>query len=704
MILRLLTVLAAAIPLSMTAEAHGQDRLFDADVLSRIPERMQQFVSDGQIAGAVTLIATPEKVVHLKAVGQADIAAGRPMRDDTIFRIASMTKPITATALMMLVERNKLRTTDKLSKHIPAFEDQAVKGGKFNREVTIYQILMHTAGLNRPSKTETEGLSLEQIADLIASRPLGFEPGSKWQYSTGLTVAGRLIEVLSGQSYEDYVTENIFKPLGMVDTTFRLSPEQAKRLAVTYQPGDEPGTLKAVEIPDPTIERTPNPSGGLYSTAADMAKFYQAVLNDRMMQPRRLLHHIYANQMIHRSSGSVTTGFTPGNRWGLGWCVVKEPQGVTRLLSRGTFGHGGAWGTQGWIDPDREMILVLMIQRAKFGNADGSDVRDAFTELAVKAHRGQETQSARFIKVHNYSSAVELKRGNARAVLCPQAGGRVLEFSVDGVNAMWLDDDEENWQPGRRTSMSAGRFDIGPELVTPPRPQTWSGEWTAEITGPYSARLISPRDDLAGVQLMREFRLASKSDNPKVPVWLECEQTIINISNEPRDFCHWGRSFSPGGGICIIPLKGQSRFPSKYAMYEDRGIINVGNNDDLIRERDGFLEILAPPRKPKLGFDTSAGWLAYLMPSGHAFVKRYATFPDRAYNEAAGLTLSVWYPEGARIELEPIGPREHLGPGESASFTENWWLLPHPYPAKGKDVDLTGLQSLVEQQTVDSND
>lgn len=697
---RLLMSLIVVCPLLMFAETHGQEQRFNADALSDIPQRMLQFVADGQIAGAVTLIATPDNVVHVKAVGQADIAAGRPMREDTIFRIASMTKPITATALMMLVERNKLMTTDKLSKHIPAFEDQAVKGGRFKRDVVIYQALMHTAGLNRPSRKETDGLTLEQIADLIASRPLEFEPGSKWQYSTGLTVAGRLIEVLSGQSYEEYLTENIFKPLGMVDTTFRLSPEQAKRLAVTYQPGEKPGTLKAVEIPDPTAERTPSPSGGLYSTAADMAKFYQAVLNDRNMKPKQLLHHIYANQMIQRSSGSVTTGFTPGNRWGLGWCVLKEPQGVTRLLSRGTFGHGGAWGTQGWIDPEREMILVLMIQRSRFGNADGSDVRDAFTELAIKAHRGRETQGARFIKYHNYTGAVELRRGNARAVLCPQAGGRALEFAVDGVNAMWLDDDEKNWQPGRRTSMSAGRFDIGPELVTPPRPQTWSGAWTAEISGPYSTRLISPRDESAGVQLIREFRLASAPGDPKRPVWLECEQTIINISDKPRDFCHWGRSFSPGGGICVVPLKGQSRFPSKYAMYEESGIINVGNKDELIRERDGFLEILAPPRKPKLGFDTTAGWLGYLMPSGHAFVKRYATYPDRPYNEAAGLTLSVWYPEGARIELEPIGPREPLGPGEAASFTENWWLLPFPYPEAGKDADLQKLRTLVEQQTV----
>ena len=134
-------------------------------------------------------------------------------------------------------------------------------------------------------------------------------------------------------------------------------------------------------------------------------------------------------------------------------------------------------------------------------------------------------------------------------------------------------------------------------------------------------------------------------------------------------------------------------------MYEDSAIINVRNTDEKIRERDGFLEILAPPRKPKLGFDTYAGWLAYVLPNDTLFVKRFATFPDRVYNEAAGLTLSVWYPTGPRIELEPIGPRERLKPGESASFTEDWWLLAHPFPKKEQQLDLKNLAEQVAKQT-----
>jgi hypothetical protein len=166
--------------------------------------------------------------------------------------------------------------------------------------------------------------------------------------------------------------------------------------------------------------------------------------------------------------------------------------------------------------------------------------------------------------------------------------------------------------------------------------------------------------------------------------------------------CHWGRSFSPGGGICVVPLGDRpSRFPSKYAMYEDGAVINVRPKDDNIRERDGFLEILAPPRKPKLGFDTHAGWLAYVMPNDTVFVKRFRTYPDRVYNEAAGLTLSVWYPTGPRIELEPIGPRERLKPGESASFTEEWWLLRHPFPKQGQRIDLKALAEQVAKETAD---
>lgn len=309
-----------------------------------------------------------------------------------------------------------------------------------------------------------------------------------------------------------------------------------------------------------------------------------------------------------------------------------------------------------------------------------------------------EEPTARVVAFHNYTQAIELKLGKTRAVLCPQAGGRVLEFSVDGADAMYLDDAEKNWMPGKPGPITAGRFDYGPELTVRPHPKAWSGEWTAEIADGSIVKLTSPREE-AGVQLVREFRLIPHNGF----VGLSCKQTMHNLSKEILEVCHWGRSFSPGGGICVIPLGDRpSRFPSKYAMYEDSAIINVKATDERIRERDGFLEILAPPRKPKLGFDPYAGWLAYAMPNDTLFVKRFATYPDRVYNEAAGLTLSVWYPTGPRIELEPIGPRERLKPGESASFTEGWWLLAHPFPKNGRRLDLKALRDQVARQTLET--
>lgn len=309
-----------------------------------------------------------------------------------------------------------------------------------------------------------------------------------------------------------------------------------------------------------------------------------------------------------------------------------------------------------------------------------------------------EDPTAREVAFHNYTKAVELKLGTTRAVLCPQAGGRVLEFSVGGTDAMYLEDGEKKWQPGKPGPITAGRFDYGPELTVTPHPEAWAGEWTTEITKGNTVKLTSPRDEAAGIRVVREFRLVPHGK----AVGLSCTQTLTNGGTETREVCHWGRSFSPGGGICVIPLGDRpSRFPAKYALYEDSAVINVKAKDENIRERDGFLEILAPPRKPKLGFDTYAGWLAYVMPNDALFVKRFRTYPDRVYNEAAGLTLSVWYPTGPRIELEPIGPRERLKPGESAAFTEDWWLLPHPFPKKGGRLDLKGLAAQVGEQTAE---
>jgi len=316
--------------------------------------------------------------------------------------------------------------------------------------------------------------------------------------------------------------------------------------------------------------------------------------------------------------------------------------------------------------------------------------------LLAAAPAAAQEPTARLTQFHGYASAVELKHGTTRAVLCPEVGGRVLEFSAGGADAMWLDPAEKAWQPGKASPSSAGRFDFGPELTVPAHPKAWGGAWSTDITKANAVRLTSPRDDPSGVLLVREFRLVPRGGI----VGLNCKQTMTNIGTEVREVCHWGRSFSPGGGICVVPLGDRpSRFPSRYAMYEEGATINVRATDPNIRERDGFLEILAPPRKPKLGFDSYAGWLAYLMPNNVAFIKRFPTFPDRVYNEAAGLTLSVWYPTGPRIELEPIGPRERLRPGESASFTEAWWVLPFPYPKAGERADLRALADQVTRLT-----
>ncbi len=288
-----------------------------------------------------------------------------------------------------------------------------------------------------------------------------------------------------------------------------------------------------------------------------------------------------------------------------------------------------------------------------------------------------------------YKSAIELTNGKIKVVLCPEVGGRILEYSSEGKNALFLSEQEKTWKPGDSLQSSAGRFDIGPELVIPQRKALWDGEWTGEIVRDRHARLTSPDDQATGVRLVRDFVLDAKSSK------LLCTQTIINISDAPVEWCHWSRTFAIGRGICVIPLTKPSRFPNSYVMYEEGSLINMRPEDPNIRVRDGYLEILATPRKPKLGFDSYAGTIAYLSPNDLLFVKKFRTFRDRVYNEAAGLTISVWYPDGDMVELEPIGPRERLEPGQSAGFTEEWWLAPMPFPGSSQ-IDLDELKRVTD--------
>lgn len=306
-------------------------------------------------------------------------------------------------------------------------------------------------------------------------------------------------------------------------------------------------------------------------------------------------------------------------------------------------------------------------------------------------------EGVRRVQVLNYPDCIELSNAHTTVVLGHHAGGRVLRYAWKGKDALYLNPEESKWQPGaERPMISAGRFDIGPEYLVPRREVLWSGKWTAGVIGPRAARLTSQADRATGVQLVREFRLDAATSH------LACMQIIKNVSTEAKTWCHWSRTFALTGGIAVVPLTpALGKFPNDYVMYQQgrESAIILRPVDPKIRARDGFLEILGPPAYPKLGFDSHAGWLAYQMPNDLAFVKRFATYPDRVYNEVAGLTLSIYYPVPERVaavELEPIGPRNDLAPGASAAFTEHWWLVEHPFPAAGAQLDLKALAAKAE--------
>ena len=359
-------------------------------VVGSIRVAMETFVKEKKAAGIVTLVMHNGKLIHLDAVGQADIEAGKPMKADTLFWIASMTKPMTGTALAILEDEGKLSADDPVSKYIPAFKDVKLEGKAPSRPITLRDLMTHSSGIGEARGAQSvAGATLEDIANAIAAQPMKFEPGTKWSYGSGLTVIGRVIEVVSGKPYDVFLKERIFDPLGMKDTTFNLSDAQLKRIARSYKPNAGKDGLERVDnryvIDDPSQKQTPNPSGGLFSTAHDLARFYQMVAQWGELDSKRIVSEPAAKRMTSMLlDESITTGFTPGNSWGYGFCVVREPQGVTGMLSPGSCGHGGAHGTQSWCDPRRQIVFIMLVQRTGFGNGDASEIRHALQELAVK--------------------------------------------------------------------------------------------------------------------------------------------------------------------------------------------------------------------------------------------------------------------------------------------------------------------------------
>jgi CubicO group peptidase (beta-lactamase class C family) len=385
----------AALPLVSTAIA-GSTRQESSPsdsqpVIPAINERMQPLVDKREIAGAVTLVATSDRIVHVGTIGKADIASDQPMRRDSIFWIASMTKPITGTAVMMLEDEGKLSVDDPVEKYLPEFKGLKTNAGK-DAHLLIRHLLTHTSGMREVPASTARGIkNLAGLMPMHVANPLAFEPGMKWVYcQSGINTAARIVEVVSGVPFDEFLEKRLFGPLEMKDTTFYLAENQLPRLVTSYERSAkgqlDPAPNRILYGKSPTSrDRFPAANGGLFSTAPDYARFCQMILQGGELQHRRYLKRESVKLMTTIHTGDLKTGFTEGNGWGLGWCVIKQPQGVTALLSPGSFGHGGAYGTQAWIDPVKKRIDILMVQRANFPNSDASEARRAFQEAAATA-------------------------------------------------------------------------------------------------------------------------------------------------------------------------------------------------------------------------------------------------------------------------------------------------------------------------------
>ena len=384
---------AAVFALSAIAIAAARE-----PALPGVSAAIQDMIAKEEIAGAVTMVVSKNDALHLETTGYADVAAKRPMAPDTMFWIASMTKPVTGVAVLMLQDEGKLSVADPVAKYLPEFASLKTPSGK-PADLTITQILTHTSGLGEASgPAAQEAKTLADLVPVWLAAPMQYEPGAQWKYTqSGINAGARIVEVVSGMSFDAFVRSRITDPLGMKSTTFYPTDEQRARLATPYAKGKEsgklePAPLRPISKPD---ERPPLGNGGLYSTAPDYARFCQMLLNGGTFEGRRYLTERAMRFLTTPQTGELPTGFFQadiyGNRgpnygWGITTSILRTPHdGAAAMLSPGTYGHGGAWGTQAWIDPVKGVAYILMVQRSNFANSDASEVRRLFQQAAAAA-------------------------------------------------------------------------------------------------------------------------------------------------------------------------------------------------------------------------------------------------------------------------------------------------------------------------------
>jgi CubicO group peptidase (beta-lactamase class C family) len=357
----------------------------DSGSLARIPARMKEFVQAGKTAGVVTLVARRGQVVAFEAVGYQDLETKAPMKKDTIFRIASLTKPVTCAGIMALVDEGRLAVIDPVEKYLPEFKGQKLNGTEGpSRPINILDLMTHTSGL-QGGFPKSDVPSLAELVAPGGQTLLKFQPGSAWLYSNlGYAALGRIIEVVSGKSYDQFLAEKLFRPLGMKDTTFFPDAAQKARVAALYT--DDKGRLtRAATVEKSTLEaKIPHPEGGLFSTAEDMYQFNQMMLNRGTLKGRRVLSPAAVKLMATSLTGDLKTGFAPGVGHGLGYEVVKRAEAAVRYNAPGTIVKGGAYRTYEFVDFENELVGVLMMQRTN-GGGDVADEINAFVALAEAA-------------------------------------------------------------------------------------------------------------------------------------------------------------------------------------------------------------------------------------------------------------------------------------------------------------------------------
>lgn len=360
-----------------TAAARPDDVGFCPIRLQRAHDLVARFIDEGKLPGAVTLVARRGKICHLEAQGWRDIERRIPLQTDSIFRLYSMTKIVTSVAVLMLYERGLLDLNDPAHRYLEGFKDLPVQAADGTltpsaRDITIYDLLRNCSGLQPPPPADElrgSGHDLASLARAWSDKPLKAQPGSTWIYGLSTDILARIVEVITGQAYDEFLAENIFQPLGMRDAGYFVDDARAERLSVCYRHSRE-GALTVQDDNGPASPyrsrpKLTNGALGLVSSTEDYYRFAEMLLNRGKLGDARLLGRKTVELMTldHLPKGHPNLEIgTQSFRFGLGVSVVTDVAASRCLSSLGDFGWGGAAGTQVWINPAEEMIVMIMIQ------------------------------------------------------------------------------------------------------------------------------------------------------------------------------------------------------------------------------------------------------------------------------------------------------------------------------------------------------